>query len=487
MNRCIACAECINVCKDVLMIDALQFMKKGGFNQVVPKGDLALSCEFCGDCLAVCPVGAITNKFSKYLYKPWQMKKTTTTCNYCGDGCQMYLETKDAEVVRVTSPLSWKNKWGDRAETAKGHGGLCVRGRFGFEYIDSAARLKQPLLRKGNQLVETPWLETMHQVVDRFSEIRRKNGPDAIAGLITARCTNEELYLFQKLMRTGFRTNHLDSSARYGHLNFVHASRHALGIGRSPNDWEDLTRAKAVILIGSNITETNPLTAVRIKEAIRVYKAQVVVIDSAVTNMAKLASHPVLIKPGTEGLVIDGLVKATLELDLIDEASMKKHPASLRSPEDRRGPCFIGAGGCPDRHVGRIVERYCTIFAEAPRSIILCAEGIVRQPDGYQNVLKLIDLAWITGKLGQPGCGVNTVTEEPNEQGAVDMGAAPEFLPGQASFNDQVARDRFAKAWDVTLPAADSGANLVEILKRCRSGQIRALYVIISSWEGSIY
>ena len=331
MNRCIACAECINVCKDVLMIDALQFMKKGGFNQVVPKGDLALSCEFCGDCLAVCPVGAITNKFSKYLYKPWQMKKTTTTCNYCGDGCQMYLETKDAEVVRVTSPLSWKNKWGDRAETAKGHGGLCVRGRFGFEYIDSPARLKQPLLRKGNQLVETPWLETMHQVVDRFSEIRRKHGPDAIAGLITARCTNEELYLFQKLMRAGFRTNHLDSSARYGHLNYVLASRHALGIGRSPNDWEDLTKAKAVILIGSNITETNPLTAVRIKEAIRVYKAQVVVIDSTVTNMAKLASHPVLIKPGTEGLVIDGLVKATLELDLIDEDSTKKHPQAFKA------------------------------------------------------------------------------------------------------------------------------------------------------------
>ena len=126
MNRCIACGECINICKDVLMIDALQFMKKGGFNQVVAKGDNPLSCEFCGDCLAVCPVGAITNKFSKYLYKPWQLKKTTTTCNYCGDGCQLHIETKDREVVRVTSPLSWKNKWGDRSETAKGHGGICV-------------------------------------------------------------------------------------------------------------------------------------------------------------------------------------------------------------------------------------------------------------------------------------------------------------------------------------------------------------------------
>src|SRR6478752_3812122 len=142
MNRCIACGECINICKDVLMIDALQFMKKGGFNQVVAKGDNPLSCEFCGDCLAVCPVGAITNKFSKYLYKPW--------------------------------------------------------------------------------------LEAVHSVVDRLAEIKAKHGPNAIAGLITARCTNEELYLFQKLMRVAIGTNQLDSSARYGHINFVRAAQRAV-------------------------------------------------------------------------------------------------------------------------------------------------------------------------------------------------------------------------------------------------------------------
>ncbi len=478
MNRCIACAECINVCKDVLMIDALQFMKKGGFNQVVAKGDLPLSCEFCGDCLAVCPVGAITNKFSKYLYKPWQMKKTTTTCNYCGDGCQMYIETKDTEVIRVTSPLSWKNKWGDRAETAKGHGGLCVKGRFGFEYIDSPQRLKQPLLRKGNQLTEVPWLEAMHAIVDRFADIRKKHGPEAIAGLVTARCTNEELYLFQKLMRVAFRTNNLDSSARYGHINFVHAAKQALGIGRTPNDWEDLTKVKAVLVIGANITETNPLTAVRIKEAIRVFKAQVMVFDSAITNIGKLASHPFLIKPGTEGLVIDGLIKAALDQDLVEEDSVKKHPQAFAAL--KAAVAHVSLDQIASK-TGLTVETFkeaASIFAEAPRSVIVCAEGIVRQPDGYQNVLKLIDLAWITGKLGRPGCGVNTVTEEPNEQGAVDMGVAPEFLPGLASFDDQVMRDKLAKAWDVTLPAAGTGANLTEILKRCRSGQIRALYLV---------
>ncbi|MDH5724620.1 MAG: molybdopterin-dependent oxidoreductase [Nitrospira sp.] len=478
MNRCIACAECINVCKDVLMIDALQFMKKGGFSQVVPKGDLALDCEFCGDCLAVCPVGAITNKFSKYLYKPWQMKKTTTTCNYCGDGCQMYLETKDAEVVRVTSPLSWKNKWGDRSETAKGHGGLCVRGRFGFEYLDSQHRLLQPLVREGDRLIEKPWLETMHALVDRFTEIKREHGADAIAGLATARCTNEELYLFQKLMRTGFGTNQLDSSARYGHMNFVLASKHAIGLGRTSNDWEDLTKARAIIVIGSNITETNPLTAVRIKEAIRVYKAQVVTLDSAVTNMAKLASHPFLIRPGTEGIVIDGLVKAAIVYDLVDEETVGKHPRAfdeLKAALENLSFEQISA------QTGLAVEAFkeiATIFAESPRSIIVCAEGIVRRTNGYQNVLKLMDLAWITGKIGKAGCGVNTVTEEPNEQGAVDMGVAPEFLPGQARFDDSAARDRFANAWDASLPSVESGAHLVEILKRCKSGQIKALYVL---------
>ena len=478
MNRCIACAECINVCKDVLMIDALQFMKKGGFNQVVPKGDLPLNCEFCGDCLAVCPVGAITNKFSKYLYKPWQMKKTTTTCNYCGDGCQMYLETKDEEVVRVTSPLSWKNKWGDRSDTAKGHGGLCVRGRFGFESLDSQSRLLHPLVRESGRLVEKPWLEAMHGLVDRLAEIKSKYGPDAIAGLVTARCTNEELYLFQKLMRTAFGTNQLDSSARYGHMNFVLASKQAIGLGGTTNDWEDLTKAKAIIVIGSNITETNPLTAVRIKEAVRVYRAQVVTFDSAITNMSKLASHPFLIKPGTEGAVIDGLLKATIELDVVDEAAVGKHPQAFEALKKAVASLSMEQLTAQTGLSNEVFKEIARLFAESPRSIILCAEGIVRRANGYHNVLKLMDLAWITGKIGQPGCGVSTVTEEPNEQGAVDMGTASEFLPGQGRYGDPEVRDRFEKAWNTVLPPASSGAHLVEILKRCRTGQIKALYIL---------
>lgn len=478
MNRCIACGECINICKDLLRIDALQFMKKGGFTQVVAKGDQALDCEFCGDCLAVCPVGAITNKFSKYVYKPWQLRKTTTTCNYCGDGCQMHVETKDTEVVRVTSPLSWKNKWGDRGDTVNGHGGLCVRGRFGFQFIDSKDRLTEPLIRQGQNLVPSPWIEALDTAAERLVQIKEQYGAEAIAGLITARCTNEELYVFQKFMRTVLGTNHLDSSVRYGHLNFVRAVHQALGITRMMNTSVDITKAKAILVVGANATETNPVASIRIKAAIGTYKASVIVVDSMQTNLSKLASHPTLVKPGTEGLLVKGLVKSVLEQDLIDADVTAQAPDALNALKAAAQAVCLETVATETGVSVETMHGIAKIFAEAPRSIILCGEGIVRQHHGYDHVLSLVDLAWVTGKLQQPGSGINTFVEEGNEQGAVDMGAAPEFLPGPVAYEDAAARQKFAEAWGAELPSASSGKSLIEILEDCRAGKIKALYVV---------
>ena len=478
MNRCIACGECINICKDVQRVDALQFMKKGGFTQVVAKGDQALACEFCGDCLAVCPVGAITNKYSKYAYKPWQLKKTTTTCNYCGDGCQLYVETKDTEVVRVTSPLSWKNKWGDRNDTVNGHDGLCVRGRFGFQFIDSPTRLKEPLVRTESGLEPTPWIDALETAANRLASVKAQHGPQAIAGLITARCTNEDLYVFQKFMRTVIGTNNLDSSARYGYLNFVHAMNRALGVHRMMNTSEEINKAKALLIIGANITETNPVISLRVKSAISLYKAQAIVVDSMQTNMAKLASHPIMINPGTEGLYIQGLVKSVIHQDLIDKEATKAYPDALVALQQATGTFSLED---VSRQTGVDVEQIhetARIFAEAPRSIIICGEGILRQANGYQHILHLIDLLWVTGKIGKSGCGINTFIEEANELGAIDMGVAPEFLPGAVSFSDVQVRDSFKQAWGTALPDAQQGSHLVEILDRCRKGEIKALYVV---------
>jgi formate dehydrogenase alpha subunit len=478
MNRCIACGECINVCKDVQRIDALQFMKKGGFTQVVAKGDHALDCEFCGDCLAVCPVGAITNKFSKYVYKPWQLRKTTTTCNYCGDGCQMYVETKDTEVVRVTSPLSWKNKWGDRGDTINGHGGLCVRGRFGFQFIDSKDRLKEPLIRKEAGLVPVPWIEALETTAERLTHVKDRYGSEAIAGLITARCTNEELYVFQRFMRTVLGTNNLDSSARYGHMNFVRAVHHALGINRMMNTSADITKAKAILVVGANVTETNPVASLRVKAAIGAYKASVIVVDSMQTNLAKLASHPAMVKPGTEGTFVKGLVKSVLEQDLIDPDLASQAPEALAALKAAADAVSLETVARETGVPVEMIQEVARVFAEAPRSIIVCGEGIVRQHNGYDNTLSLIDLAWVTGKLNKPGCGINTFAEEGNEQGAVDMGVAPEFLPGPVAYEHAAARQKFSEAWGAALPDAQAGKSLIEILEDCRAGKIKALYVV---------
>jgi len=477
MNRCILCGECINICKDVQMVDALQFFKKEGTTHVVAKGDKGLTCEFCGDCLAVCPVGAITNKYSKYIYKPWQLKKTTSTCAYCADGCQMHIETSGKGVQRVTSPLSWKNKWGDRAETAKGHGGLCVRGRFGFQYIDSKERLGGPLVRTDEGLAPKSWFEAMEVVVGRLKAIKARYGPDAIAGLITARCTNEELYLFQKLMRAAIGTNHVDSSARYGHLNFTRALQQAAGIGRMMNGYEQITKANVLLLVGTDITETNPVASLRVKEALRVYGAQVIVAASRMTNIAKLATHPLSIAAGSEEWVIKALVKAVVEEDLVDEAAVAAAPeafAALKAAVAGLSWDLLTARTGLSRESAVEAAR---LYAEAPKAVILCAEGVTRQANGYANVLNLVDLAWVTGKLTKPGCGVNALPEEANEQGAVDMGVAPELLPGQASYADETARARFASAWNVALPASP-GAPLMEMLERCRRGEIKALYLV---------
>ena len=478
MNRCIACGECINICKDVQRIDALQFMKKGGFNQVVAKGDQPLDCEFCGDCLAVCPVGAITNKFSKYGYKPWQLKKTTTTCNYCGDGCQLYIETKDTEVVRVTSPLSWKNKWGDRTDTVNGHDGLCVRGRFGFQFIDSPARLLTPLIKTESGLQETPWIDALDFAAGRLAQVKAQYGPQAIAGLITARCTNEDLYVFQKFMRTVIGTNRIDSSARYGHINFVRALNRAVGVTRTMNTSEEINKAKAILIVGANITETNPVASLRVKAALGVYKAQTIVVDSAQTNIAKLASHPIMVNPGTEGLYVQGLVKSVIEQDFIDEEVTGLHPEALSAIKQAvNGISLDVVSARTGIDIAQIHET-ARIFAEASRSIIICGEGLLRQSGGYQHMLNLLDLAWLTGKLGRKGCGINTYTEEANEQGALDMGVAPEFLPGQVAFDDPSARERITQVWGGTFPAGDSHSHLMNILEGCRSGEIKALYLV---------
>ncbi|MCG3112796.1 MAG: molybdopterin-dependent oxidoreductase [Candidatus Manganitrophus sp. SB1] len=477
MNRCILCGQCINVCKEVQLVDALCFYKKDGKTHVGAHDGVPLYCEFCGDCLAVCPVGAIVSRFSKYSFKPWQLKKTVTTCGYCSDGCTLHLESEAQKVVRVTSKLSYLSKFGQEVELGDDHGGTCVRGRFGFQYTQNESRLSRPLMKTDGQWSEVPWFKATAMIGKRLMEIKTQHGGEAIAGLITGRCTNEDVYLFQRLMRSVLGTNNIDTAARYGHMNSVTALQKTIGIGQATTSDKAMTLSDVILVIGNDMTETNPVTALRLKEAKARFAAKLMVAHNFQTNLMALASHSLQYTVGGETALIQGLVKSILDKGLAFPAFVEKYPAAYealrQSVAGLSEENLARESGLPWEKIAEAAE----LLAKSKRGTLIWGEGIVSKKEGYHNALRLIDLALLTGLLEKEGAGILPICEENNEQGAVDMGAVPEFLPGQRPYASEADRERFRSAWHTELPEG-IGATLPEILERAERGEIKALYLV---------
>lgn len=481
MERCILCGQCINICKEVQLVDALCFYKKDKQKHVGAHGGETLYCEFCGDCLAVCPVGAIVSKFSKYTFKPWQLKKTETTCGFCSDGCTITLETNARDIMVVTSKLSYESKWGFDSEPGEGHGGICVRGRFGFQYVMSDERLSKPLVKTEGKFLETPWFKAMIDIAKRLNEIKTTHGEQAIAGLISGRCTNESVYLFQRLMRSVLNTNNIDTSARYGHMNSVLALQDTLRIGGATVTYPQIALSDAILMIGSNLTETNPIAALRVKASMAEFGGKLLVADTSETNIMKLATHPLKMTLDSESIFIQGLVKAVISKGLADAVFIEKQPAAYEALEKAVASVseavIVEKTGLPWEKIEEAAE----LLAQSKRGVLLWGEGIVSERGAYQNVQRLIDLALLTGLFRKEGAGILPVCEENNEQGAVDMGAVPEFLPGQIPFSSEKEYQRFASAWHSRLPDLNknkAGLTLPEIIEAAHRGEIKALYLV---------
>ncbi|HIE65231.1 MAG: molybdopterin-dependent oxidoreductase [Nitrospira sp.] len=490
MERCILCGQCINVCKEVQLVDRLCFYKKDKKTHVGAHGGVPLDCEFCGDCLAVCPVGAIVSRFSKYAFKPWQLKKTETTCSYCSDGCTLILESQDQKIVRVTSELSYRSKFGEGVGPEEGHGGICVRGRFGFEYVQSENRLSRPLVKKDGKHTEIPWFTAMIQIGKRLSSIKEEHGGQAIAGLISGRCTNEEVYLFQRLMRSVLGTNNIDTAARYGHMNSVLAMKHALGIGGSTTTYDKITVSDVILLVGSNMTETNPIAALRVKKAMAQFDSKVIVADTSQTDMMGFSStHPLQINLYSEGAFIQGLVKAVIDQGLVHSPFAEKYAPALEVLQKAVSSLSTSDIEASTGLSWDKISEAARLLATSKRGTLIWGEGVISKEGGYENVLRLTDLAMITGLLEKEGAGIHPICEENNEQGAVDMGGVPEFLPGQVPYSSASARQLFSSEWHASLPdpiEGRVGLTLPEIIEAAHRGEIKALYIVGENPVGSL-
>lgn len=481
MNRCVQCLRCVRYCDEVMDVKALAPVGRGTMTEIKSFGSHPLDCEFCGGCVQICPVGAITSRLSMYEYRPWMLKRADTICAFCGDGCQMTVQTKDQELIEVNSAQGAGRNSGD----------LCVRGFFGFHAASHPSRLTHPLIRRNGVLVEATWEEALEWVAEQTNRLKLSHGPEAFGGLISGRCTNEELYLFQKFMRVAIGTNNLDSSARYGHVNAVQAMQLMQGTHRWTVTFEDITHADVLLLVGTNITETNPITGLKVKEAVKKHDATLLTIEAiqpavgTISNISNLSKQHCCVAPTQFGAAILGLLKAVVEDNHIDSVIRQRAPDYVSAVSQA-----VHRFSWDDLTIrtGVTHESFAQMAASMVRGrrvVVLAGQALLRSSGGYGICLNLLDLLLLTGKLTARGCGFAPLAEENNDQGAVEMGAVASLLPGALEVTDQAARAQMTRAWKEDLPVA-AGFTLIEMIDRAQAGIIKGLFVVGENPVGTL-
>ena len=481
MNRCVQCLRCVRYCDEIMDVKALAPVGRGTMTEIKHFGSHELDCEFCGGCVQICPVGAITSRLSMYEFRPWMLKRADTICTYCGDGCRITVQTKNNQLIEVNSAHG----------AGRNNGDLCPRGFFGYHVSTHPDRITQPMIRRNGVLVTATWEEALEYVAEACINLKLKHGPQAFAGLITSRCTNEDLYVFQKFMRLAIGTNNIDSSARYGQVNGVRALRRVQGTHRWTVTFEDLVSANALLLVGTNVTETNPITGLKIKEAVKKHGASLLTVEALVpavgkiSNIATLSTHDFAGHPDQFGTMVLALLKAVIEENLVDSELTQQAPGYVRAIADALGAISWDSLDAATGSASAAWRDAARVFAQAKRAIIVVGQGVLRHPGGLGITTNLLDLLLLTGHHGRRGCGLATLAEENNDQGAVEMGAVAEFLPGPSDLADRQARERLAGLWKEELPQG-AGHTLMGILEEVKKGAVKALYVVGENPVGSL-
>lgn len=417
MNRCILCGKCVRICNEVQGVGEISFINRGIKAYIGTDFDRPMECEFCGQCISVCPVGALNSKMFKYKARVWDLKNETTLCPYCSNGCSLVLGVKDNEIQRVTGDY----KFGIN------EGNLCSKGRFGYEFVASPKRLKKPLIKKDDRFEEAGWDEALEIVATNFNKIKAAHGADSIGGLGSARLTNEELYLFQLLIRQGIGTNNIDHLSRYQGLL---ALKESLGNAGSTNSLHEIRKTNAILLVRANLNETHPNVRIEVNLAVNRNRASLIVADNKRTLLSRQAQANLICKPGTEVALINGIIHQIIRLELADKTFVNNKTDGLdisHASIEKYTPEYVeGACGVSPQEL----ELATRAFANAEKACIIVATGMGLVGNDRDIALAASNLALITGNVGKESCGVYILPEKNNSQGALDMGAVPGFLPG---------------------------------------------------------
>lgn len=481
LEACILCGLCVRACREVQGNDVIGIEGHGAHARIVfdfgdPMGDS--TCVGCGECVQVCPTGALTP--SAGVMKQAPDKSIDSLCPYCGVGCQLTYNVKDNKILHV-----------EGREGPANLGRLCVKGRFGFDYVSHSHRLTVPLVRREDiasddvdvdpanpftHFREASWDEALDRAANGLVRIRDQHGGNALAGFGSAKGSNEEAYLFQKLVRTGFGTNNVDHCTRLCHASSVAALMETIGSGAVTAPFAAAADADTIIVIGANPTVNHPVAATFIKNAAR-RGATLIVIDPRGQALAHDATFVLQQKPSSDVALLNAIMHVIIDEGLQNDAYIRDHTegydalaSHLKSfrPEDMAPLCGIE----PDT-----IRAAARAYATAERSIIFWGMGISQHIHGTDNARCLISLALMCGHVGRPGTGLHPLRGQNNVQGASDVGLIPMVFPDYQPVNDPDVQRKFEDYWDAKLDP-EPGLTVVEVTDAIHRGTIRGMYIM---------
>ena len=482
LDACIQCKRCVRACREEQVNDVIGYAFRAGSSKIVfdlddPMGDS--TCVACGECVQACPTGALMP--ARDVGKIVPDKQVDSVCPYCGVGCQLTYNVKDNQIIYV------QGKDGP-ANSSR----LCVKGRYGFDYVHHKHRLTMPLIRKAgvakhkdfvvdpdnwrDVFREATWEEALEFSANGLRDIRDTYGKRALAGFGSAKGTNEEAYLFQKLVRTGFGSNNVDHCTRLCHASSVAALMEGINSGAVSNQVRDVANSEVIFVIGANPTVNHPVAATFIKNAAKAGKT-LIVADPRRSDLARHATYYLQFNPDTDVALLNAMLHVIVSEGLVDKKFIANRTSGYEalaenvkkfSPEKMAPIC-----GVPAETIREVARTYATSAA----SIILWGMGISQHVHGTDNARCLIALALSTGQIGKPGSGLHPLRGQNNVQGASDSGLIPMFYPDYQRVNVPEARQRFEKLWQTPLDP-DPGLTVVEIMNAAKKREIRGMYIM---------
>ncbi|MCF6178976.1 MAG: molybdopterin-dependent oxidoreductase [Geopsychrobacter sp.] len=459
-SRCILCEKCVKVCHELVGASALKVHNPGEAAYIDTVDGQALNCEFCGNCVAVCPTGTLNSKPFKFKARPWAMRKTPSVCILCPSHCQIDINSQGNEIYRVTSD----------DEGTTNNGTLCIGGSFSYGYVNHAERLTEPLIEQQS----ASWDQAFDKLVEGIEAIRDSSGPQALAGLGSPRLSNEENYLFQKMFRVALGSNNIDSEARFGALRALKATESVLKLRGASNLLSAIGKSEAVLVFGADPTAEVPAVDWQVQNSCRRNDGKLIVAGMRTIKLSKFANVAMICKPGTELELANGISRLLYERNLLDSDYLNQY---LGNPEELK--VHLDAidvdAVCAVTGVARdLLEETAEMLGAAKTVSIIFGAEITKSIRGYEKSVAISDLAILCGALrGGDAGGLFPLDEKGNMQGMLDMGVCPEYLPGYQPYAE--ARERYGKAWKAELP--EGGLAALGILAGIEAGSIKFLYL----------